>query len=71
MSEMGLLTQEMRTAMGSRYRDISYALGGRSRVVGADGKPIDREESWKPNLPVVREVLRFVESTGRLGSETR
>lgn len=67
----GFLRQEMRTAMGSRYGDISYALGGRSRVVGADGKPIDREESWKPNLPVVREVLWFVESTGRLGSETR
>jgi hypothetical protein len=69
--EWDFLRQELKTAMGSRYGDITYALGGRSRALGADGRPIDRAGSWKPNLPVVREFLRLVENTGRLGSETR
>jgi hypothetical protein len=47
------------------------ALGGRSRKVGPDGHPVDRAESWKPNLGVVREILRYVESTSRLDREIR
>lgn len=39
--------------------------------VDADGHPIDRDESWKPNLGVIREVLRFMESTGQLHREIK
>ncbi|KAJ5569007.1 hypothetical protein N7450_011493 [Penicillium hetheringtonii] len=65
------LRQEMKLRMGSRYGDTSYALGGRSRKVDLDGHPVDEAQSWKPNLSVVREVLRFVENTGRLDREIR
>lgn len=62
--EWRFLRREMKSAMGSRYGDVSYALGGRSREMDPKGQPVDRAESWKPNLGVVREVLCFVESTG-------
>lgn len=65
-----LLRQEMKEVMGSRYGDLSYALGGRSWDVLPNGQPVDKIESWKPNLKAVRAVLRYVMSTGRLDGET-
>jgi hypothetical protein len=62
---------DMIQAMGDRFGDLSFALGGRSGQVGTDGKPVDGDLSrWKPNLEVVRTVLRFARNTGRLTSET-
>jgi hypothetical protein len=65
------LRNDMIQAMGDRFGDLSFALGGRSGQVGTDGKPVDGDPSrWKPNLEVVRAVLRFARNTGRLVSET-
>ncbi|GFG18024.1 probable RNA-directed DNA polymerase from transposon X-element [Aspergillus lentulus] len=65
------LRNDMIQAMGDRFGDLSFALGGRSGQVGTDGKPVDGDQSrWKPNLKVVRTVLRFARNTGRLMSET-
>lgn len=50
--------------MGAKYGDLSYALGGRSSETLPDGQPVDKPESWKPSLTVVRAILRFVVSTG-------
>jgi hypothetical protein len=44
----------------------------RRKVPGsvANGKPVDGIEIWKPNLKVVRAVLRYVMDTGGLDCET-
>jgi hypothetical protein len=51
-----------------RYGDLSYMLGGRSSYLNPDGSspdgPIDK---WKPNLTVVRTVVKFALKTERLG----
>ncbi|MAD87284.1 MAG: hypothetical protein CL912_30355 [Deltaproteobacteria bacterium] len=51
-----------------RYGDLSYMLGGRSSLLNPDGSspdgPIDK---WKPNLTVVRSVIKFTLKTERLG----
>ncbi|KAB8071854.1 hypothetical protein BDV29DRAFT_159050 [Aspergillus leporis] len=64
------LRGEITEAMGAKYGDLSYALGDRSSETLPDGQPVDKPESWKPNLTVVRAIPRFVVSTGRLGNAT-
>jgi hypothetical protein len=65
------LRNDMIQAMGDRFGDLSFALGGRSDQFGTDGKPVDGDPSrWKPNVEVVRAALRFARNTGRLMSET-
>jgi hypothetical protein len=59
----------MKDMMASRYGDLSYALGGRSRAVLSNGEPVDSIGSWRPNLKVIRAVLRYVTNTGRLEGE--
>jgi exonuclease III/ribonuclease HI len=60
---------EMRVAMGNRYGDMSYALGGRSRRKKPTGEELDQEKNWRPNMEVVRTVIRFAMATGRLNHE--
>jgi hypothetical protein len=51
---------------GDRFRDLLYALGGylRRREGGRniDG-PIKR---WKPDINVVKAIIKFAKETGRL-----
>lgn len=61
------LRQDIIRAMGPRFNDLSYALGGRSNQVLPDGNPVDGDVvNWKPNLEVVKSVLKFAIKTGRL-----
>lgn len=52
---------EMKSVMGQRYGDLSYALGGRS--------PTDRDKHWTPNLEVVKRIIQFTIQTGRLNQD--
>jgi hypothetical protein len=55
---------------GERYGDLSYMLGGRSSYQNHDGSSLDGLiEKWKPNLSVVRTVIKFALKTGRLGPQ--
>jgi len=56
-----LLRTDMREAHGSRYGDISYALGGYNNVL-LDGQ----RSKWKPDLQAVRVTIDFVLATKRL-----
>jgi hypothetical protein len=59
---------KLREQHGSRFGDLSYALGGYSRriegVRNIDG-PIER---WKPDISVVKATIQFTMETGRLHS---
>ena len=63
------LRAEMKTAMGQRYGDLSYALGGRSSQLLANGQPVDQERGWVPNLNVVKAVIQFTIKTRRLDKD--
>ena len=52
---------EMRSEHGSRYGELSYALGGYSDAI-RDGE----RAKWKPDLKAVRATIKFVLSTKRL-----
>jgi ribonuclease HI len=57
---------------GERYGNLSYMLGGRSSYQNPDGSSRDGPiERWKPNLTVVRAVIKFALKTGRLGSQSQ
>ena len=52
---------------GNRYGDLSFMLRGRSSYQRPDGSsPDGPQDKWKPNLPVVRAVIRYTLLTGRL-----
>ncbi|KFY66181.1 hypothetical protein V496_02147 [Pseudogymnoascus sp. VKM F-4515 (FW-2607)] len=59
--------EELRAAMGERWADLSYALGGwsgrRSRITEAevDGP----RHTWKPNIQVIKALIKFTKSTQR------
>jgi hypothetical protein len=59
--------EELRAAMGDRWGDLSYALGGWSgrwsRITEAevDGP----RHTWKPNTQVIKAVINFAKSTQR------
>jgi ribonuclease HI len=58
--------QNMKSAHGSRYWDVSYALGGYS-TVERDGKRIDGEkDKWQPDLNAVKATIDYATKTGRL-----
>jgi hypothetical protein len=64
------IRQPMIHAMGGRFGDLSYALGGRSTRLDSEGKPIDgTAEAWIPNREIVKVVLKFVIQTKRLTLE--
>ncbi|TKA53372.1 hypothetical protein B0A49_10910 [Cryomyces minteri] len=55
------LHSNMRAAHGSRYSDLSYALGG-YKDTAQDGEL----SKWKPDLKAVRATIEFVLATKRL-----
>ncbi|KAL2356362.1 hypothetical protein BJ546DRAFT_802638, partial [Cryomyces antarcticus] len=55
------LRSSMRAAHGSRYGDLSYALGG-YKDTAQDGEL----SKWKPGLKAVRATIEFVLATKRL-----
>jgi ribonuclease HI len=58
--------RDMRAAHGSRYCDLSYALGGYS-IHEENGKKVDGEkDKWQPNLNAVKANIEFAKATGRL-----
>ncbi|KAH0182327.1 hypothetical protein KCV03_g10365, partial [Aureobasidium melanogenum] len=58
--------QAMKSAHGSRYWDVSYALGGYS-TAERDGKKVDGEkDKWQPDLKAVRATIDYAIKTGRL-----
>ena len=60
----------MGSAHGSRYCDLSYALGGYS-IHGGNGKKVDGEkDKWQPNVNAVKATIEFAKATGRLQRQT-
>ncbi|KAL2353255.1 hypothetical protein BJ546DRAFT_982118, partial [Cryomyces antarcticus] len=59
--------QSLIRLVGTRGLDMSYMLGGWSTWEDAKtGEPLDGpKEQWKPNMEVVRAVIRFLQSTAR------
>jgi hypothetical protein len=54
--------------LGRNYSNVSHMLGGRGLYQRLDGTNPDRpREAWKPNMEVVRTVIRLALETGRLG----
>jgi ribonuclease HI len=60
-------------AVGHRWRDLSYILGGWNPWEDPrTGRPVDGpKEKWKANLPVVKAVLHFLHKSGRFAWQTR
>jgi hypothetical protein len=56
----------MRAAMGDRYEDTSFALGGRSRSQGPTGRDIDPKNNWTPNMEVIKSVIQFAMAEKKL-----
>ena len=58
--------QGMKAAHGSRYCNISYALGGYSDHK-ENGRIVDGEkDKWKPDWNAVKATIEFAKATGRL-----
>ena len=57
----------LREAMGDRWGDLAYALGGWSgRRDKRTNRPVDGpKERWKPNLAVLKAVIQYVKTTQR------
>ena len=61
---------ELKQAHGTRYGDLSFALGGYSSDI-KDGKPVDGEVSkWKPDMQAVKATIKFAKDTGRFRNNT-
>jgi hypothetical protein len=63
--------QHLQITMRDRWTDLSYALSGWSDMENLTlGKLVDgRRDRWKPNIGVLKAVIQFVKTTGRLQSE--
>jgi hypothetical protein len=58
--------RDMESAHGSRYWDVSHALGGYS-TAERDGKKVDGEkDKWQPDLNAVKATIDYAIKTGRL-----
>jgi len=58
--------QNMKTAHGNRYSNLSFALGGYSNFE-RNGERVDGEISkWKPNWEAVKATIALARATGRL-----
>ncbi|KAF2803089.1 uncharacterized protein BDZ99DRAFT_468440 [Mytilinidion resinicola] len=54
-----------------RYGDLSYMLGGQSSQVNLNGSNPDGPiEKWKPNVKMVRTVIKYALKTERLGRQS-
>jgi hypothetical protein len=61
----------LREAMGDRWGDLEYALGGWSGRLERGTKPVDGpKERWKPKLVVLRAVIQYVKVTQRFRPRT-
>lgn len=59
--------QAMMQEAGRRCGDLLYMLGGRAWQGRPNETNVDGEKTqWKPNIAVVRAVVRFARDTGRL-----
>jgi hypothetical protein len=55
-----------------RYGDLLYMLGGRSSYINPNGSSPDGPiEKWKPNLIVVKIVIKFALKTGKLRPQSQ
>ncbi|KAF2195831.1 hypothetical protein K469DRAFT_543471, partial [Zopfia rhizophila CBS 207.26] len=53
------------------YGDLSYMLGGRSSYINPNrSSPDGLIEKWKPNVTMVRTVIKYALKTERLGSQS-
>lgn len=61
---------QLRATAGDRWGDVSYLLGGwGTKKHWETGDPLDGpREEWKPDLEVVRHIIRFLQGTGRLNA---
>lgn len=65
------LRGDMFDAGGRRYGDLSYMLGGRSSYQNVDeSNPDGPIEKWKPDLAMVRAIVKFALQTGRLSPQS-
>jgi hypothetical protein len=63
---MPKISQARKLAHGSRYWDLSYALGGYSIAEG-NGKKVDGEkDNWQPDLNAVKATIEYAIKTKRL-----
>jgi hypothetical protein len=74
--ECPLLQEERQiviNAVGHRWRDLSYILGGWNPWIDPKtGQPVDGpREKWKADIPVVKAVLHFLYNTGRFTAQAR
>lgn len=62
---------ELRHVLGERWADLPYTLGGWSgRFQAGSNQPIDGPKNkWKPNVKVIRTVIKFVQATGRFRTQ--
>ncbi|KFZ04620.1 hypothetical protein V501_09122, partial [Pseudogymnoascus sp. VKM F-4519 (FW-2642)] len=58
---------KLRQALGERWADLPFTLGGWSgRFHTGTRQPIDGPKSkWKPDIKVIRAVIKFVQATQR------
>ncbi|KFZ25127.1 hypothetical protein V502_00396 [Pseudogymnoascus sp. VKM F-4520 (FW-2644)] len=61
---------QMREALGHQWGDQAYALGAWSGRLNTRRTLIDGpKESWKPNLKVIKAVIHFATTTGRINTD--
>ena len=64
--------QQLADKLGRNYGNTSHMLGGRTSYAMTNGQNSDGPvKSWKPNIDVVRAVVRFALDTGRLNYNAR
>jgi hypothetical protein len=64
--------QQLADKLGRNYGNISHMLGGRASYTMTNGQnPDGLAETWKPNMEMVRAVIRFALDTGRLDYNAR
>lgn len=57
----------LREIVGDRWGDLAFLVGGRSEIRKASGELLDGpRKSWKPDLEVVNNTIKFALATGRL-----
>jgi hypothetical protein len=65
------LRNEMIEKAGKHYGDLSHMLGGKGRPQAPGTSETGKgQKSWKPDVTVVKTVIRFALNTGRLSNNT-
>ena len=63
--------QRLREAVGDRWGDVSFLLGGKSRKSDPRTGVLIDKDNWKPDMKVVRETIAFLKSNGRFSAQPR